>query len=77
MLHAALPVLSSGAINESHVVEWTSCPVKADAVNELYAECLALNIAHPNGPQEMKPWGTREFAILDPSGVRITFAGAM
>ena len=30
-------------------------------------------IVHPNAPLTSKPWGTMEFAILDPDGNLITF----
>lgn len=30
-------------------------------------------VIHPNGKIADKPWGTREFAVLDPTGVCITF----
>ena len=28
---------------------------------------------HPNGPLQTKPWGTKEFAAIDPTGVCVTF----
>jgi len=28
---------------------------------------------HPNGKLQVKPWGTREFAAIDPNGVCVTF----
>jgi uncharacterized glyoxalase superfamily protein PhnB len=28
---------------------------------------------HPNGPLKTQPWGTREFAAIDPNGVCVTF----
>lgn len=28
---------------------------------------------HPNGSLQIKPWGTREFAAIDPNGVCVTF----
>lgn len=30
-------------------------------------------VIHPNGKLATKPWGTREFGVLDPSGVCLTF----
>ena len=30
-------------------------------------------VIHPNGYLTTKPWGTQEFAILDPAGVCMTF----
>ena len=34
----------------------------------------AAGIVHPNGALADKPWGTREFAILDPDGNLLTFS---
>jgi uncharacterized glyoxalase superfamily protein PhnB len=28
---------------------------------------------HPNGSLQTKPWGTKEFATIDPNGVCVTF----
>ena len=28
---------------------------------------------HPNGSLQAKPWGTKEFAAIDPNGVCVTF----
>ncbi|TDX87007.1 bleomycin resistance protein [Epilithonimonas xixisoli] len=28
---------------------------------------------HPNGNLETKPWGTREFSVIDPNGTLLTF----
>jgi uncharacterized glyoxalase superfamily protein PhnB len=28
---------------------------------------------HPNGSLQTKPWGTKEFAAIDPNGVCVTF----
>ena len=30
---------------------------------------------HPNGKLQRKPWGTQEFAAIDPNGVCVTFQG--
>ena len=29
---------------------------------------------HPNGPLETKPWGQKEFSLIDPNGTLLTFA---
>jgi hypothetical protein len=34
---------------------------------------LAAGCTHPNGALGTQPWGTREFSIIDPSGVCIAF----
>ena len=30
-------------------------------------------VVHPNGSLQTKPWGTKEFAAIDPNGVCVTF----
>lgn len=43
-------------------------------IEELYADYQSRGVAiHPNGPLETKPWGTKEFAILDPNNTLLTF----
>ena len=51
----------------------TGCYVRVSEIDKLYAEFSALNIIHPNGPLETKPWGMRQFSILDNSGNIINF----
>ncbi|HSF53988.1 MAG TPA: VOC family protein [Algoriphagus sp.] len=43
-------------------------------IEELYADYQQRGVAiHPNGPLETKPWGTKEFAVLDPNNTLLTF----
>ena len=43
-------------------------------IAEFYAEYQKRGGAvHPNGKLQTKPWGTREFAAIDPNGVCVTF----
>jgi len=43
-------------------------------IEDLYAEFQKRGgKVHPNGPLQRKPWGTREFAAIDPGGVCVTF----
>lgn len=43
-------------------------------IEELYEDYLKRGVAiHPNGPLERKPWGTKEFAVLDPNNTLLTF----
>jgi hypothetical protein len=48
------------------------CYWPADDVDELYAECKAIGLPTSGEPRlvpvENKPWGMREFAIVDPNG---------
>ncbi|WP_111669852.1 bleomycin resistance protein [Algoriphagus litoralis] len=44
------------------------------AIEELYEKLKAsAALIHPNGKLETKPWGVREFAILDPNHTLLTF----
>jgi uncharacterized glyoxalase superfamily protein PhnB len=45
--------------------------LEVDEIDLLYVACEAAGIVHPNGRLENKPWATREFTILDSSGVAI------
>lgn len=43
-------------------------------IEDLYADYLKRGVAiHPNGPLENKPWGMKEFALLDPNNTLLTF----
>lgn len=46
----------------------TGCYINVNEIDELYKEFAALNIIHPNGQLEDKPWEMRQFSILDNSG---------
>ncbi len=51
----------------------TGCRVAVDGIDALFADYTALGVIHPNGRLEDKPWGGREFSILDADGNLITF----
>jgi catechol 2,3-dioxygenase-like lactoylglutathione lyase family enzyme len=51
----------------------SGCRIQVAGIEALYAICDAAGIVHPNAPLVTKPWGTREFAILDPDGNCLTF----
>ena len=42
-------------------------------IDELYEDCGRRGIVHPNTPLEEKPWGLREFAVVDGDGNLLTF----
>jgi hypothetical protein len=43
-------------------------------IDQLYQYFLDRKVAiHPNGPLETKPWGMREFSLLDPDHNLLTF----
>jgi hypothetical protein len=56
------------------IPEATGCRVNVDGIDALYQEYLPLNVIHPNDPLGDKPWGMREFSILDVDGNILTFA---
>ena len=60
--------------SERHIAENTSCRVQVSDVDRLYVELDAQGVVHPSAPFEDKPWGAREFGILDPDGNLVTFA---
>jgi catechol 2,3-dioxygenase-like lactoylglutathione lyase family enzyme len=57
-----------------HIAENTSCRIYVTGIDALYAELVAHGIVHPNAPLADKPWGAREFGVLDPDGNLVTFA---
>ena len=62
------------ACTERHIAENTSCRVRVEGIDALYAQCTAFGIVHPNATLDTRPWGTREFGVLDPDGNLVTFA---
>ena len=52
--------------------------VRTDNIDELYQSFLSKNVKiHPNGPLQTKPWGQREFSLLDPDNNLITFGQSL
>jgi len=48
--------------------------IRTDDIDRLYQSLIDNNIKiHPNGHLETKPWGQKEFALLDPDNNLITF----
>lgn len=48
--------------------------IRTDSIENLYQLFLDKKISiHPNGNLEMKPWGQKEFSILDPDNNLLTF----
>jgi len=57
------------ASQDKHLADWTSLRIEVAGIEALYARCGVVGCVHPNGALGSKPWGTREFSIVDPSGV--------
>jgi catechol 2,3-dioxygenase-like lactoylglutathione lyase family enzyme len=48
--------------------------IRTNDIDELYQTLLHNKISiHPNGHLEVKPWGQREFSLLDPDYNLLTF----
>ncbi|NEQ23781.1 MAG: VOC family protein, partial [Microcoleus sp. SIO2G3] len=56
-----------------HIAENTACRISVKEIDRLYAEYQLKKVIHPNAPLQAKPWGTREFAVVDRDGNQITF----
>lgn len=61
------------ACNDPRIPEATACRIAVSEIDVLYSHCLQEGIVHPNAALTEKPWGTREFAILDIDGNCVTF----
>ena len=51
-----------------------SCRVDVRGVDALYGELEPLGVVKADERLETKPWGLRQFSVLDPDGNRLTFA---
>jgi uncharacterized glyoxalase superfamily protein PhnB len=71
--NAFLHLASVPAALAKTIGEQTMCRFQATDIDALYAEFKQHDIIHPNGPLQAKPWGLREFAVIDPAGVCLTF----
>ncbi len=48
--------------------------IRTDAIEELYQSLLDNHVSiHPAGHLQTKPWGQKEFALLDPDNNLLTF----
>lgn len=61
------------ACSEKHIAENTGCRINIKGIDALYAEYQLKEVIHPNAPLQKKPWGTREFSVVDADGNLITF----
>lgn len=48
--------------------------IRVKNIEDFYNQLLQKNVAiHPNGKLETKPWGQKEFSLLDPDNNLLTF----
>lgn len=51
--------------------------IRTTGISNYYQELLDRKVRiHPNGFLEMKPWGQKEFSLLDPDSNLLTFGEA-
>lgn len=67
----AMPPIVSG--EESFLAGTATCRIAVQDVDGLCAELEPKGVLHPNGGIGDRPWGYREFAVLDLDGNLITF----
>ena len=63
--------IESGA--ESFLAGTHSCRIEVDGIDDLHRELEPKGIMHSNAPLQTRPWGAREFGVLDLYGNLITF----
>ena len=52
--------------------------IRTNNIDDLYQSLLDINTTiHPNGPLETKPWGQKEFSVLDPDNNLLTFGQSL
>lgn len=52
--------------------------IRTDHIDELYTQLLGDQVEiHPNGALQTKPWGQREFSLLDPDNNLLTFGESL
>jgi hypothetical protein len=66
--------LSFWLTGNRRVPQSTSCWIEVSGIDALYRNFDALGIVHRKGHLEAKPWGNREFSILDCHGNIIRFS---
>jgi len=52
--------------------------IRTDNIDDFYQSLIDKKTPiHPNGPLEIKPWGQKEFSILDPDSNLLTFGQSL
>lgn len=67
---------------EIHIFQMKIDPKKSDwmshlrvtGIEQLYEEYSMQGVIHSNGPLQVKPWGDKEFTVVDLDGACLTFS---
>jgi catechol 2,3-dioxygenase-like lactoylglutathione lyase family enzyme len=62
--------------SDERIPRETGCRITVEGIDDLFEDYSAASVIHPNGRLELKPWGVREFSILDADGNLLTFQQA-
>ena len=60
--------------DDTSIPKATGCRINVEGIDKLFADYSVHGVIHPNDPLSLKPWGLREFSILDEDGNLITFS---
>lgn len=55
------------------IAESSGCRIQVAGIDALYTRCREAGVIHPKAPLAEKPWGTREFGMIDGNGNLLTF----
>src|SRR3712207_4327464 len=58
---------------DAGIAENSSCRIAVKNVDTLYEACRAAGIVPPGTGLETRPWGIREFSVVDLNGCQISF----
>jgi hypothetical protein len=61
---------------DARIPKETGCRISVEGIESLFDTFSAQGVIHPNGPLSLKPWGVREFSIVDADGNLLTFQEA-
>lgn len=61
------------ACDDPEMPKATSCRVQVEDIEGLYGTVEPLGIVHENAPLQDKPWGNREFGVVDCDGNLVVF----
>jgi len=53
--------------------DWMS-HLRVTGIEQLYEEYSKEDVIHPNGKLQVKPWGDKEFTVIDLDGACLTFS---
>lgn len=54
--------------DDKNLCENSGCYIYVTDIDTLYQELSSKDVIHPNGKLETKPWGMKEFAVVDTEG---------